>query len=432
MTTEQHLFDLCTRLQDISGKNDKIDFIKQHKDDKDFLNYLKVLLDKLVVFGVQTKKLNKSLQSGGVDVNVEWDIFSVFNYLRQNNTGKDMDVLYVASYILSLPEHLQDWASASITKTLKLGVTAKSVNKALGYNLIEEFMIQRGKSYSDYAKKYQNEDKMISEKFNGIRGIAVISSDGVTIKSRQNQVFEGLNDITEDLKRLPMGIYEGELIIKNRHEYKLRDVLQETMKILSSDEPDKKLDYMIFDHLLHEEFSNPESSRTYFERKKDNPVNNLVSDNIHIAETLYVGKDEKIIFDLLDEVVERGGEGLMANLDKPYKKDKTDHILKIKKKYTSDLRVNGFEEGKSTGKHKGTLGAFLLEYKGNVVKCGIMPDDVRHDAWNNQEKYLGTIIEISHEQESGNQNNDLLSLEYPVYISHRTDKDEPSYAHGEE
>jgi len=439
MTVEQRLYELCTELQSISGKNDKIDFIKKNKDDKDFLKYLSVLLNKLVVFGIQTKKLDKLAKKdlsdiNGVELLFKHHIVSIddmFSYLQSNNTGRDEDAVLAIKYINSLPEELQTWASASITKTLKLGVTAKSVNKALGYNLIVEFNVQRGKSYSDEAHKFKDEDKLISEKFNGIRGILEVVNGVPTFKSRQNQIFEGLKDLTTDVinKQFADGIYEGELIVKNRHQYKLREVLQETMKILASDDDDKKLDWILFDHLTHEEFAEPEISRGYFQRKYELLGLQLETENISLAPTLYIGKDDSKIYSLLDEVLERGGEGLMANLDRPYKKDKTNHILKVKKKYTSDLRVVGFEEGKSTGKHKGTLGAFLLEYKGNVVKCGVMPDSVRHDAWNNQEKYLNTIIEIEHEQESGNQNNDLLSLEYPVYISHRTDKDEPSYAH---
>lgn len=433
---EQKLFDLCTQLQSISGKNDKIDFIKNNQDE-DFLKFLKVLLNKLVVFGIQTKKLNKALNLvDSSDYNPISDhiitIFDLFDYLEQNNTGADEDALIVAAYIHNQPEYLRAWASASITKTLKLGVTAKSVNKALGYNLIVEFQVQRGKSFADEGDKIANEEKIVSEKENGIRGICEVNSGKAVYKSRQNQIFEGLLDLEKAMEGKPDGIYEGELVVKERHKYKLRQVLQETMKILSSDDKDKKLDWVLFDYLTHDEFAEPETSRGYFQRKDDMYKMGLENEDIEIAKTLYKGTSNKDIYDLLEKVVARGGEGLMVNRDKPYKKDKTNHILKVKKKYTSDLRIIGFEEGKPTGKHKGTLGAFLLEYKGNTVKCGVMPDAIRHEVWNNQEKYLGKIVEISHEQETGNQNNDLLSLEYPVYEMMREDKTEHSYAHGED
>lgn len=808
MSVEQRLYELCTELQSISGKNDKIAFIKKHKDDKDFTLYLDYLLDKLKVYGIQTKKLDKAMKNAKPLDNLRMNILNIFEYLLENNTGKDDDAEYVASYILKLPEHLQDWASASIAKTLKLGVTAKSVNKALGYNLIVEFQVQRGKSYSDEAHKFKNEDKIITEKFDGCftaetrvnmadgtmkkikdvqigdsvlsfneytkevsskkvvntfyngkkpkeqwlkllfnktfgraitgtkehkvftpvgwkkieelnigdsvyaynyiftdmqkqiilgsglgdsailkdnkdlnpirmrlshgekqkeyneklamglkdftgvskikvsgyggimheqniktmdslprylydnsnidktsytftkdilenieplalaiyymddgslkqcqkdghnvknvnptvyfsthrhstesidnfmrfldmkyniesyksesktledgsksyivtlsvdgtsklfdliapyipeemryklskkwhdvdiiewwntcgeiglaehiitgiqtheemnraynmmdaydleiednhtyfvenlavhncRGICVITNGTPLFKSRQNKPFNGLpnsglDDLVKAMTGYPDGYYEGELIVKDRHLYDGRQVLQETKKILGSDEPNKKLDWILFDYVTHEEFAEPETSRGYFQRKEDMYNMDLENKDIQIAKTIYKGKDDEIIYKILDTVVERGGEGLMANLDRPYKKDKTNHILKIKKKYTSDLRVIGFEEGKSTGKHKGTLGAFVLEYKGNTVNCGIMPDEVRHKVWSNQSEYLNTIIEVEHEAESWAENSDVPSISYPVFVDFRPEKTEPSYAHGED
>lgn len=437
MSLEQKLFNLAEGLKNTTGTKAKAEYLAQHKEDKDFTKYLSILLDPLIVFGIQTKKLNKflkleELQNGGAILGDIKNIFDVFDYLKINNTGRDEDALLVATFIKNQLEHLQSWVSASITKTYKMGATAKSVNKAYGYNLITEFIIQRGKSYADEFHKFKNEDKMISEKFNGIRGICEVKDGKPVFKSRQNQVFEGLQDLVADMTGVKDGLYEGELIVKERHRFKLREVLQETMKILATDDTDKKLDWILFDSLTHEEFAEPDTSRTYFKRKWDLIGQQIETNNVHIAPTLYVGKDEEMIYKMLDEVVERGGEGLMANLDKPYKKDKTNHILKIKKKYTSDLRVIGFEQGKATGKHKDTLGALLLEYKGNTVKCGVMDDSTRNDVWNNQEQYLGKIVEIEHEQESGNQNNDLRSLEYPVFSMWRFDKDEPSYAHGDE
>jgi len=432
ITTEHTLYSLCMELQSISGTKDKEAFIKKHADNKQFLLYLQYLLDKLKVYGIQKKKLDKAIKNASPLKNLRVNILNMYEYLLENNTGKDDDAYYVASYILKLPEYMQEWASTSITKTLKLGVTAKSVNKALGYELITEFAIQRGKTFEDEKHKIEDEMLVVSEKFNGLRGICEIVNGTPIFKTRQNQIIKGLLDLEADMKGKPDGIYEGELIVKNRHLYKLRQVLQETIKIVNSDIPDKKVDWMLFDHLKHEEFSNPSSSRTYFERKRNMIAMSLETENVHIAPTLYVGKSHDVLYKMLDEIVSRGGEGLMINRDKPYQKDKTNHILKMKKKYTSDLRIIGFEEGKSTGKYKGTLGAFLLEYKGNVVKCGVMPDDIRNEVWNNQEKYLGKLVEIEHEQETTNQVNDLVSLEYPVFLQFRFDKDEHSYAHGED
>ena len=42
--------------------------------------------------------------------------------------------------------------------------------------------------------------------------------------------------------------------------------------------------------------------------------------------------------------------------------------MKIKKFYDFDLQIVGYEEG--TGRNKGRLGAFVVDYNGNKVKVG--------------------------------------------------------------
>lgn len=138
------------------------------------------------------------------------------------------------------------------------------------------------------------------------------------------------------------------------------------------------------------------------------------------------GKDLEMVDKMLDEVVERGGEGLMLNFDLPFKTGKTNNILKYKKKYSSDCRIIGFEEG--NGKYKGKLGALILDYKGYPLGYSGMSDSLRVEIWANKDKYLGVIVEIEHEQESKNEQGGL-SLEYPSFERFRFDKDEVSYAH---
>jgi DNA ligase-1 len=118
----------------------------------------------------------------------------------------------------------------------------------------------------------------------------------------------------------------------------------------------------------------------------------------------------------------------MLNLDTTYKNKKNSGILKVKPLYTSDLRVIGFKLGKPQGKYSQTLGTITVDYKGYELGISGMPDDVREEVWNNQEKYLGKILEVEHQQETTNKQGGL-SLEYAQFERWRFDKDEPSYAH---
>lgn len=426
MNNLELIYDFTTRLQAISGRNDKESFIKQYKDNQDVKQFLVKILNPLLVYGIKESKLSKFLNQESNDSKFN-SLLECFEYLTENNTGRDIDVKLVASYINSQDDKYKDFLIKCITKSLKLGVQPKSINKAIGEKLFEEFEVQRGKSFSDYESKILNKMKSISEKRNGIRCITyVYQGEKVINKSRQNQIIEGLDLIKADMINLPSGVYEGELVVKDSHKYKLRETLQQTIKIVNSDDKLKVVNYEIFDYLTFDEFNGDVKSRKFFERRDTNPINNLQSKHVFMIPELYRGKDHTEIYTLLDKVVDNGGEGLMCNLDESYKKGKTNAILKVKKKYTSDLRIIGFDEGK--GKYKGKLGAFVLDYKGCALNCGGMSDDIRKEVWENQDKYLGVIIEVEHEQQSQNEKCGL-SLEYPNFVEFRFDKDEVSYAH---
>ena len=131
------------------------------------------------------------------------------------------------------------------------------------------------------------------------------------------------------------------------------------------------------------------------------------------------------ILKLLDEYRSLGAEGLMCNLNKPYEFKRSKTLLKLKVMSTIDLRVVGFEEGNN--KNKGKLGAVLVKYKDNIVKIGSgWSDSDREEVWNNQDKYLGKILEISYFEETTNKDGSC-SLRFPIAKRWRFDKDEESY-----
>ena len=139
------IYDFTTRLQSISGRNDKESFIKQHKDNEVVKSYLKCVLDPMVTFGIQKKKLDKHIGESYVDKPFQ-SIFECFEYLKENNTGRDSDVKLVASYINSQDEKYRDFLIESITKSIKLGVSPKTLDGIYGEPLFGLFEIQRGKS----------------------------------------------------------------------------------------------------------------------------------------------------------------------------------------------------------------------------------------------------------------------------------------------
>ena len=111
-------------------------------------------------------------------------------------------------------------------------------------------------------------------------------------------------------------------------------------------------------------------------------------------------------------------------------------MWKLKVRNTADLKVVGFEEGKETGKNKGTLGMMLVEYKGSICGVGSGFKECRNDEkypiehtrdwiWNNKDKMIGQIVEVEYDENKDKNGN--FNLRHGVFLRWRPDKKEPSY-----
>lgn len=100
--------------------------------------------------------------------------------------------------------------------------------------------------------------------------------------------------------------------------------------------------------------------------------------------------------------------------------------MKVKKFYDFDLQVIGYEEG--TGRNKGRLGAFVVDYKGNQVKVGSgYSDEERINFWNNRDELIGRVITVKYKEVSRDKKTGLESLQFPVYCGLTELGKEPSY-----
>lgn len=148
---------------------------------------------------------------------------------------------------------------------------------------------------------------------------------------------------------------------------------------------------------------------------------------IHVLPVLYSGTDQSMIPKLLDQMVREDKEGLMVNLDVPYQCRRHRGILKVKRFYTMDLPIIGVEEG--SGRLAGTLGALVLDYKGNEVRVGSgFTDEERKLIWDGIISIPeGTLCEVKYKEISYDKNTGAESLQFPVFVRIRDDKKEVSY-----
>ena len=409
--------ELFDKIANTSGKNDKIKIIKQNKDNELFIECLKFLLDSDIVTGLSKKKIKKRVAVMGYRLET---MEEAMEYLKHHNSGRDSDIAMIKDFC-DRQEGCKLFCEGLFTKSLKIGIDVKGVNKAIP-NLIPSFDIMLGsKGELDKLPKGM---KFVTEKYDGVRCFTQIRDGRIIMKSRQNKVFEGLVDIENAIADLGLDnvCLDGELLaIDSPYE----TVYKDTMKIVSTKDEEKHgVKYMLFDIIPLSEFDNKEGKTKYSDRRAW--LNTIKESRfINVAPILYKGTDIDEVLKVLDECRGNGAEGCMINTDKPYEFKRSKVLQKLKVMSTCDLRVIGFEKG--DGKLKGTLGKIICNYKGFDLGVGSgFSEAMRDEIWNNQDKYLGKISEIQYFEETNNDEGGL-SLRFPVFKQWRFDKEEESY-----
>ena len=116
----------------------------------------------------------------------------------------------------------------------------------------------------------------------------------------------------------------------------------------------------------------------------------------------------------------------MVNLNTPYECKRTKNLIKAKRFYTYDLKIIAYEQG--LGRLNGTLGALIVDFKGNKVNVGSgFDDETRKTLWNMRDELIGRVVEVKYKEISKDKKTGLESLQFPIYISLRDFDKEESY-----
>lgn len=430
------LIQFKTFVEEINKENGRLykqSVLRKYKDDPVIHRYLKIAFDPYAVYGISTKKLNKSV--GGNDITGVDSIFELFNFLTRYNTGTDKIISLCQDFITNV--EASDPGAARlleklICKDLVIGCDAKTINKEIP-GCISAFNVQLAQKYFEKPERVEGKTFAITTKIDGGRIIAIKDPAGtVSFYTRAGQKYEGLVDLEAAFSDSiwPNGIVlDGEITIIDDAGIPSKEAYKKAMKITRSDGDKHGLKMKIFDVLTYDEWINQECTHTYDQRRL--LLNNLGycyrSPYFELLPELYRGTDTSKILELLDEAIANQEEGVMINIcDAKYEFGRTWNLMKVKKMNTLDLEIVGYEEG--SGRLAGTLGAIHVRYKnGNIVKVGSgFTDELRALIWLEPSDFLGKIVEIQYFEETTNAD-DGISLRFPVFKDFRPDKLTPDF-----
>lgn len=419
-------FDILSSTASIKAKKQ---LLAEKRNDGNVKRFLDYLLNPFFVTGISEKKIGKPVSKAPT---IQFSSFhELMPYIRENHTGSDDILANVQAFLEGIEDELREFYIGIITKTIRIGCDVKTVDDALGFELIPQWEVQQAYQIGK-LKMNENEWFSLSQKLNGVRGTYF---EGKLI-SRQGKEINGLDHILADISKLIPDaadwVIDGELIRKNIDHVSDNENFRLTAGIINQEDGDKSLiQFVIFDILPKSEFLCGESKLPYRDRLEQletmrKQIRRLKLPSLQVVRILYTGRNMSMIAAALTLMTVEGKEGVMLNRNCKYFRKRHNGILKVKQFYTVDLEIVDLEEG--TGRLSGTLGAFVVRYKGNYLRVGSgMTDEQRKIFWDEGIGLIGRVIEVKYKDESLDKRTGRYSLQFPIFIQLRELGKQESY-----
>ena len=443
----ENIKDLCNKFLNLKSKTkvqDKIDTLDEYASDPDFCYLIEYLLNDDKITGIKRSKIKKQIKDTSKLLNVRYNnLKDLINYLLIHNTGTNQNV-YIVQNFLNKIENKDDRQIIAdiITKDFKCGVTDLT---AYGHipGLKRNWRERKGHSLIDSktgelkTKKILGKNITVTLKLDGYRFKAVKQGGEINLYTASGKIDNNMPEIISELKTLPNGVYDGEMIAHGDFKDSTAR-FNATTKILGKDGEKRGIDFVVFDYLMEvdkffdfEEIEGKRSTRLYIledilqsHEKAYEHKNHIKLVPIYINDVM---TDEHLIeriMNIYETVVEQGEEGLVIDIaDASYIRSKGTSMYKLKPEVTGDFKVIDLAQGKEDSKLKDVLGAFIVEYKNNTVNVGSgIPDDLREEVWNNKDFYIGKLIEVVYFGETQDEKTGLPSMRLPRFKRLRHDK----------
>ena len=238
-------------------------------------------------------------------------------------------------------------------------------------------------------------DWVMSEKLDGVRAYW----DGKQLISRSGRVFTPPQTFTQGF---PSFALDGEI-------WSRRGEFEHIVSIVNTKDSNEA-----WDELTYNVFEVPHQKGGLMQRLNvlEEYLSQNISDKIHVIKQTKI-KDEHELRSFFDQVLARGGEGIvLRDPDEPYYTGRTSSALKYKPFTDAECKVTAIIEGK--GKFSGQMGAVKCDYRGKIIKIG---SGFTSEQRKNEFK-IGTVVSFKYYGLTH-----LGNPKYPVFLRVRTDSD---------
>lgn len=403
-----HVLRILDEIAKTSSTNDKVAVIKRYSKDIMFDRVCHYALNPFYSYNMREIKPSPLV----VRMPSTIAIFGFLDTLRTKRGATDEDREYLAR-LSSIDSATVEVVNRILKKDLRCGASAKLFNKA-GIKIPQHEVCLCIDDYEKFKKHTKTADNACwSLKLDGVRVWAIVQPNGeIKYVSRNGKEYPNFSIFDKELwvlrdrlitqyhrKDSEVVILDGEVISKEKD---FQKQMQNVRRLKGADS--SKFEFHIFDHVLqYKDF-----------RQRYDVLNMCIYDFqlLNLVEHVQMETFDDI-WPILDEVSAKGEEGLIVKAwAEGYEFKRTNAWCKLKKFYTEDLPVVGWERGE--GKYKDVLGVLIVNRNGVEVKVGSGFSDKERKLFMTE---TPTMIEVKYQEVTKDG-----SLRFPIFVCEREDK----------
>lgn len=417
-----------------NGRNFKIDYLKQHKDNVQLKKAIFLALDPYTQFFI--RKI-PAYVSGETIHSLDYAMGEVCRLASREYTGNK--AIEHLTYVLSTvsPDDAKV-IERIIEKDLKCGVSESTANKVWP-NLIPEYPCMLASAYEQKLVDKVKWPAIVQVKMDGMRFNAIVKNGKCEFRSRNGKLID-IPSVEFTRPFIHMSDYwgidmmfDGELLCKDKAEEILdrktgNGILNKAVKGTMSEAEASMVCATLWDAVPLESFTAGKHEEDYSIRlaKLFNAIDDCKGTTFygHLIDKVWSRQVDDIneARVLFEKFLGEGQEGIILKTrDGIWEDKRAKHQIKFKGEFECDLICTAWEEG--TGKNAGRLGALQLESACGQLKVGVGSGLTDEDRNNIKPDVVGKIITVKYNAIVDDKTKDTKSLFLPIFLEVREDKD---------
>lgn len=405
-----------------SGMSAKATLLNEY-DDPLFKEVLVAALDPFVTYGIaKIPPYSKGDDNCVFDEGTSKLLANLAQRKLTGNAARDA----LAAELARLAPPSAELLKMIITKDIRAGITAKTVNKVWP-GLITTFDCMLAHKFD--ATRIKSWPQYVEPKLDGVRVLAFAINDEVKFYSRSGKEFTAFSHLSEQVISMLKAsgvlqpvVLDGE-VISGTFNKTVGDVRRKEEVAIDAR-------YYIFSIMTLEQFKQGQHAfdygtvRTYLRVRFSDVVNDYPG--LGFLQSYKAHSVEEIMM-IYRAIRDRGGEGVIVkNPSAKYVCKRSHGWMKIKGEESVDAEVCGAFEG--TGKYEGMLGGLIIDVDGVEVRVGGgFSDEQRRTFWEAFQadlfrkgaarEIIGRIAEVEYHEKTPDG-----SLRHPRFLRWRDDK----------